>query len=276
MKNMIKVILVLIFLISLASCEKNSVSTDDNNWTAEFSTPNEETTISKSTETDAVVDFDFHNGGLEYVYSKLLEVKENHSQSKTAEENWWGNDVNLKEMTLSFVQGYFFQTYGDQIGELEYDKALEPGLMAAQMSADDAIEYVMLSNLNTVTKSYIDQILSIDMKNFGTVESSLKKIRNDARKELSGDDLATVLNIIEISLSSAKYWKDNLDKWAALFEESEEQPAYASWWENILIGDMAGAAVGQIAGGGDGNIGGTASLVSSAVVAVVELWDWWF
>lgn len=276
MKKIMKVFLAISLLIMFASCERNSVSTDNISKSVDIQNKDSQLFIDISTKTDPIVNYDFHNNGLEYVYGKLLEVKQNYSQSKTADENWWGDNENLKEMTLSFIQDYFIQVFGEQIGAIEYNKALEPGLMASQMTVDEAIEHVMLSNLNEVTKSYIEQILSIDLKNFGTVESSLKIIRNNARRELTGEDLFIVLDMVEISLSSAKYWKDNLEKWAELFISGDEQPAYAAWWEDIVIWDVIGAAVGETYEDGDGTIGGTTSLVTSGIVAVVKLWKWLF
>ncbi|HQO09489.1 MAG TPA: hypothetical protein PLK90_05340 [Clostridiales bacterium] len=212
---------------------------------------------------------EFHNNGLKYLYGGLEDLKNSYNGTKLTKNNWWGTNEELEEQSKILLTNYFIDETNGQINSGEIQSMFEAGQSSLNISVQDLTEAINSSGLNPAVKQYSMEIINIDKKNYGTVVSSLMDIRNKARKELTGEELITFMNIIDVGLSSAKYWKDNLENWNILFNvEIDDQSLCFSFWGDIFLGDLIGGLSVLVSGNTDPYAIGGAALAASALTYI--------
>ena len=182
------------------------------------------------------------------------------------------NQENLKTQTTILLHEYFLSVYGAELNVEDMESAKSIGLSSAQSTTEEIIDNISNSSLNNVVKGYIIEILSIDAKNYGAAVSAINIIKNRARKELYDNDLIIVQEVVDVALSSAKYWKDNIENWSLLFDIPPQDPSVCfTWWKKVVKADLAAAGASAADDPDDfGRIGG-AALWGSAITAI---WNW--
>ena len=202
-----------------------------------------------------------HNKVLGEVYEELVNFKNTSARAVS-------NETGLSDEEISFVINRYFS--GTNTRSVDG---------SAQNLA--GFESVPEFTFSPSAQSFIDRIkLLIDPITDATpqneVEDVMKRIESiekEAEPVLLPEEKAPFYAYTTTSRASLAYWYDNIAKWDALRNTSEQTSRYISIWKKIgasVASDAAGAAVGAAIGAAIGaGIMGVGAPVGAVIGAVV-------
>ena len=212
-----------------------------------------------------------HNDGLDFVYNKLLTLKNENLKIYTKEE--------IQELSNQYTILYYetiksdnpFQGAHSLINNSYKDMHSQEKLYNENLN---------LSNELMQLLDDLDVIINNQSLTKNQIVNSIKSLEDNAINILNDNDQRIFFSASTVGRYTIDYWSNNINKWKELFNYETE-----SWWGNAGGADVAGAAggaagalvvnvvpvFGQVAYGG-AIVG--AAVAGSVGSAVYSLWTY--
>jgi len=221
-----------------------------------------------------------HNEGLEYVYNKLVELKQNKTGELTKEA--------VVNKCIEYTNQFYNTIKGDEDNDEDAYSLISNNINLPETYSNVSAYYNSNSNITANTKGYLmqlDNILSDENLSLSVIISQINQLEQNAYSNLSDEEKYVFYSATSTAKHTMTYWYNNIDNWKNLFDFNTE--ADNTWYGNAARWDVSGAAggaagawvantipiVGQVAYGAAIIVTGVSCSVGSAVKSFLD-WVW--
>mgnify|MGYP006076124753 CR=1 FL=1 len=212
-----------------------------------------------------------HNDGLDFVYDKLLTLKNDDSKVYSKEE--------VIELTNQYTIEYYEYIKGDNSFNEAHD-IINDSYYNMQTLDQLYNRYENLSSGLTSALNNLDIIISNQNLGLNEIVTKIKELELQANDNLSSSDKIVFFSASTIARYTMNYWNSNSNKWKELFNFETE-----SWYGDAGGADVVGGAAAAVGAAvvnvviGAGTVAYGAAIIgggvgSSAYSAIMSFWNW--